>query len=608
MIHHTNCGMELFSDQIMADLLEDDLGTATFDGPLRRTRHIAAGMPPVISSSGIPSPIRGERASGCSAHSGAPAGAGRDPDLRLPLRHAHRPARRGQGGERSRSTHRQAETLTSPPEPSPRPPSPPCARWRTGRRSDRERGPAAAGRAGVGVLDLEVGAGQVLDEVELGRRSRTSATCRRRRPRRRRARPRTSPSSLLSSSANWYWKPEQPPPETLTRSLASALPSALRDARRCAARRWRSAAAGRDGPSISVMSHPQAEAQASASFFLFGQRASIVKPPDARACRRTDRMPLCAFCLPPGGQPGPGGRGARERPAQRLPARPRPDRPLDPVPPARVQDAGVRQLRGRPFPHPADPLAGGGADRPRHGAGAARSTRTWPRRSPSRTTSATARSATPARRRSTRRWPGSAASTTTCRPSASSPGWSAATPRFDGLNLTVETLEGLVKHHGPVTGALPAAGGRAPAGRRGWRCDRSRRWRRRSPPIADDVAYTNHDLDDGLRAGFLALDELAGVPLAGAALAEVDRRHPGLEPPRRVHETIRRLIDGMVRDLVEERAAAPGRARAAQPGRRPRGRGGRSSPSRPRSPPAWPSCASSCASASIATTRSTACR
>ena len=70
--------------------------------------------------------------------------------------------------------------------------------------------------------------------------------------------------------------------------------------------------------------------------------------------------------------------------------------------------------------------------------------------------------------------------------------------------------------------------------------------------IADDVAYTNHDLDDGLRAGFLALDELASIPLADAALTEVDRLYPGLEQQRRVHETIRRLIDGMVRDLIDE--------------------------------------------------------
>ena len=88
--------------------------------------------------------------------------------------------------------------------------------------------------------------------------------------------------------------------------------------------------------------------------------------------------------------------------------------------------------------------------------------------------------------------------------------------------------------------------------------------------IADDVAYTNHDLDDGLRAGFLALDELAALPLAGAALAEVDRRYPGLEPPRRVHETIRRLIDGMVRDLIDGARRRLASWQPAQPGRRPR--------------------------------------
>ena len=70
--------------------------------------------------------------------------------------------------------------------------------------------------------------------------------------------------------------------------------------------------------------------------------------------------------------------------------------------------------------------------------------------------------------------------------------------------------------------------------------------------IADDVAYANHDLDDGLRAGFLALDELAPLPLAGAGSGSRSTGcFPALEAPRRVHETIRRLIDGMVRDLVE---------------------------------------------------------
>ena len=121
---------------------------------------------------------------------------------------------------------------------------------------------------------------------------------------------------------------------------------------------------------------------------------------------------------------------------------------------------------------------------------------------------------------------------------------------FDGLNLTFETLEGLVKHHGPVHGDVPTAVAEHPlAERMALRLQPT--LEAQLAAIADDVAYTNHDLDDGLRAGFLALDELAGLPLAGDALAEVDRRHPGLEAPRRVHETIRRLIDGMVRDLID---------------------------------------------------------
>ncbi|MFO1036362.1 MAG: deoxyguanosinetriphosphate triphosphohydrolase [Geminicoccaceae bacterium] len=134
---------------------------------------------------------------------------------------------------------------------------------------------------------------------------------------------------------------------------------------------------------------------------------------------------------------------------------------------------------------------------------------------------------------------------------------------FDGLNLTFETLEGVVKHNGPVAaphrliaehaiaGAV-ALGGQAPV-------------EAQIAAIADDVAYCNHDLDDGLRAGFLDLDELRELPLTGPALRDVDEAHPGLDPPRRTAEMIRRLIDRMVRDLLTEATARLDRLDAEAP-------------------------------------------
>ncbi|MEK0085244.1 deoxyguanosinetriphosphate triphosphohydrolase [Benzoatithermus flavus] len=122
---------------------------------------------------------------------------------------------------------------------------------------------------------------------------------------------------------------------------------------------------------------------------------------------------------------------------------------------------------------------------------------------------------------------------------------------FDGLNLTAETLEGLVKHNGPLTSPPPRPVAEHPLCR-DLAFDQQPPLEAQIAAIADDVAYCNHDLDDGLRAGFMSLEELRDVPLVGAALAEVDRLHPGLDANRRTHETIRRLIDLMVRDLIGE--------------------------------------------------------
>ncbi|WP_051329627.1 deoxyguanosinetriphosphate triphosphohydrolase [Geminicoccus roseus] len=122
---------------------------------------------------------------------------------------------------------------------------------------------------------------------------------------------------------------------------------------------------------------------------------------------------------------------------------------------------------------------------------------------------------------------------------------------FDGLNLTAETLEGVVKHNGPLFGEVPAVF-----------ADWSRRQDLRlhlQPSVeaqiaalADDIAYCSHDVDDGLRAGFFLPDELRALPLAAPVVDEVRALRPDLEPSRMAGEIQRRLIDRMVRDLMAE--------------------------------------------------------
>ncbi|HUZ71712.1 MAG TPA: deoxyguanosinetriphosphate triphosphohydrolase [Stellaceae bacterium] len=123
---------------------------------------------------------------------------------------------------------------------------------------------------------------------------------------------------------------------------------------------------------------------------------------------------------------------------------------------------------------------------------------------------------------------------------------------FDGLNLTWETLEGTVKHNGPLArGKLPPTiaeyAARHDLALADWPAAEAQ-----AAAIADDIAYNNHDIDDGLRAGLFAVKDLADVPLVGPVFAEVASRHPDIEEPRLVHEAIRRLIDRMVSDCVAE--------------------------------------------------------
>jgi len=146
-------------------------------------------------------------------------------------------------------------------------------------------------------------------------------------------------------------------------------------------------------------------------------------------------------------------------------------------------------------------------------------------------------------------------------------------PAFDGLNLSWETLEGIVKHNGPLT-----------------MCDGSpvEAYRERGLPhtiamhsrtqdlelwsfasaeaqlaaIADDIAYDAHDIDDGLRAGLFVLEDLAGVPLIRDILRAIREEHPALDAPRLVHELVRRLITAMIEDVIAETA---GRLRKLAP-------------------------------------------
>ncbi len=120
---------------------------------------------------------------------------------------------------------------------------------------------------------------------------------------------------------------------------------------------------------------------------------------------------------------------------------------------------------------------------------------------------------------------------------------------FDGLNLTWETLEGLAKHNGPVTGDLPWALSEYQA-RHDLELDTHASAEAQVAAIADDVAYNHHDLHDGLRAELFSTDELAELPILSDCFAEVDRRYPGLNYYRRRHEALRRFFGHLVEDVI----------------------------------------------------------
>lgn len=134
---------------------------------------------------------------------------------------------------------------------------------------------------------------------------------------------------------------------------------------------------------------------------------------------------------------------------------------------------------------------------------------------------------------------------------------------FDGLNLSWESLEGLLKHNGPVVDAKGHPAGAfakkgLPAGFKDFehfdelKPELYASAEAQVAAISDDIAYNAHDIDDGLRAGLFDVIDLADVPLAGAALGAVLADYQDLERPRLVHETVRRVISKMVGDVVTE--------------------------------------------------------
>lgn len=128
---------------------------------------------------------------------------------------------------------------------------------------------------------------------------------------------------------------------------------------------------------------------------------------------------------------------------------------------------------------------------------------------------------------------------------------------FDGLNLCWETLEGIAKHNGPLLvkgknkNSLPRA---------------IREYNKQHDlhlatypsveaqvaSLADDIAYNNHDIDDGLRAGLFSIEDIIVVPMVGRAFQKVRKQYPNIDKGRLIHEAIRSIIHDMVVDLVDE--------------------------------------------------------
>lgn len=137
-------------------------------------------------------------------------------------------------------------------------------------------------------------------------------------------------------------------------------------------------------------------------------------------------------------------------------------------------------------------------------------------------------------------------------------------PDFDGLNLTWESLEGIVKHNGPLQQPIPSGIAEFNA-----RFDLEF-WSYASleaqvAALSDDIAYDAHDIDDGLRAGLFTVNDLRDVPLLAAMIEEIDRHYPRLDDSRRGAELVRELISYLIAAVAAETQRRIERAQPVSP-------------------------------------------
>jgi dGTPase len=123
-------------------------------------------------------------------------------------------------------------------------------------------------------------------------------------------------------------------------------------------------------------------------------------------------------------------------------------------------------------------------------------------------------------------------------------------PDFDGLNLSWEALEGLAKHNGPIaapTWALAEANSSFDLELDSWPSLEAQ-----VAAVSDDIAYDNHDIDDGLRAGLITFEDLLEVPIVGRHWRDIWRRHPGISEEKALRALVRDMIGTMVADVLTE--------------------------------------------------------